>query len=99
MQLWNTEHSSIQEAITAKLDREIDVTGMSCPEFLAKHGYINAPIQTAARIQPNLKRLAFAWRYFHIIRLAYNLDNSKLLEHPIGTNFDREDNYLLHFDH
>lgn len=72
---------------------------MTCPEFLAEYGYMNTLIQTAAQIQPSLKRGAFAWQYLHSIRLAHNLDNAESLRYPIGTNIDLENNHLLHFDY
>lgn len=94
-----TTLSSIREATKAKLNREVEILGITYPDYIEDHGYIRNLLDVAIQILPGIKDGTQAWPYLHSIRKAYQLDNAKTLGYPAGTNIDREDNLLLHFDY
>lgn len=81
------------------LNRDIEITGLTCPDFFARHGFGGVLLDTVARLQPSLEHGAHAWRYFHNTRLAHNLNNAASLGYPPGTDIEDEANYLLNFDY
>ncbi|PVH70826.1 hypothetical protein DL98DRAFT_597488 [Cadophora sp. DSE1049] len=98
-QLLVTELSSIRKATEAKLNREIEILGITCPDFISEHGYTGTLMDAAVHIQPGIKTSAIAWPYLHSTRMAYQLNNAKTLGYPVGTDIDLEDSHLVHFDY
>lgn len=94
-----TALSSIREATKAKLNREVEILGITYPAYIADHGYIRNLLDVAIQILPGIKDGTQAWPYLHSIRKAYQLDNAKTLGYPAGTNIDLEDSLLLQFDY
>lgn len=56
---------------------------------------LDAAIQTL----PGMKDGTQSWPYLHSTRIAYQLDNWETLGYPPGTNINKEDSLLLHFDY
>lgn len=94
-----TALSSIREATKAKLNREVEILGITYPDYIWDHGYIRILLDVAIQTLPGIKDGTQAWPYLHSIRKAYQLDNAKALGYPTGTNIDPEDNLLLQFDY
>lgn len=94
-----TELSSIRKATKAKLNREIEILGITCPDFISEHGYTRNLMDVAAQIQPGIKNGARAWPYLHSTRIAHQLNDAKTLGYPLGTDINLEDSHLLHFDY
>ncbi|RDW79830.1 hypothetical protein BP6252_04468 [Coleophoma cylindrospora] len=93
-----TELSSIQKAIKAKLNQEIEILGITCPDFIREHGYTRNLMDGVVQIQSGIKKGA-VWPYLHSTRIAYQLNNAKTLGYPVGTDINLEDSHLLHFDY
>lgn len=93
------ELSSIREATKAKLNREVEILGITYPAYVFDGGYIRNLLDVAIQILPGIESGAQAWPYLHSTRKAHQLDNAKALGFPAGTNIDLEDSLLLHFDY
>lgn len=94
-----TEFSSIREATSAKLNREVEILGITYPAYIADNGYIRSLLDAAIQTLPGMKDGTQVWPYLHSIRKANQLDNAKTLGYPAGTNIDLEDNLLLQLDY
>jgi hypothetical protein len=90
---------SIRETTKAKLNREVEILGITYPDYIYDHGYIRNLLDVAIQILPGVKSGTQAWPCLHSIRKAYQLDNAKTLGYPAGTNIDLEDSLLLQFDY
>lgn len=87
------------EATKAKLKREVEILGITCPNYIADNGYIRSLLDVVVQTLTGMKSGTQSWPYLHSIRKAYQLDNAKTLGYPAGTNIDLEDNLLLQLDY
>ncbi|TVY35420.1 hypothetical protein LOCC1_G008265 [Lachnellula occidentalis] len=98
-QLLTTALSSIQQATSTKLNREVEILGITYPAYIYDSGYLRNLLDIAIEILPGMNDGTQVWPYLHSISRAHRLNNAKALGYPAGTNIDQEDNLLLHFDY
>lgn len=89
----------IQSATKSKLNRDIEIRGITCPYFLARYGYFTVLVDAISQMQPSLEHGSWARSYFHNTRLAYGIDTAESLGYPPGADIGDEVNLLLHFDY
>jgi hypothetical protein len=97
--LLTTALISIRDATKDKLDREIEILGLTYPSYIADGGHTRDLLHTAIEVLPGIEEGVLFWPYLHSTRQAYDLNNAEALGYPPGTNIDQEDSLILHFDY
>ena len=91
--------SSIQQATETKLNRKVEILGITYPTYIVDYGYLRNLLDIAIEILPGMNDGTQVWPYLHSIRQAYGLNTAEALGYPEGTDIDDEENLLLHFDY
>ncbi|TVY23259.1 hypothetical protein LHYA1_G007940 [Lachnellula hyalina] len=91
--------SSIQQATETKLNRKVEILGITYPAYIVDYGYLRNLLDIAIEILPGMNDGTQVWPYLHSIRQAYGLNTAEALGYPAGTDIDDEENLLLHFDY
>ncbi|THV55233.1 hypothetical protein BGAL_0011g00120 [Botrytis galanthina] len=96
-ELFNITLSAIQKETETKLNRPIEVLGITYLDVMI--GDLNNLLDVAIEILPGMKDGSQLRNYLHSMRLGYRLNTAETLGYPAGTDIDQESNLLLHFDY
>ncbi|TGO21191.1 hypothetical protein BPAE_0234g00030 [Botrytis paeoniae] len=96
-ELFNVTLSAIQKATETKLNRPIEVLGITYLDVMI--GDLNNLLDVAIELLPGMKDGSQLRHYLHSMRLGYCLNTAEALGYPAGTDIDQESNLLLHFDY
>ncbi|KAF7917202.1 uncharacterized protein EAE98_010307 [Botrytis deweyae] len=95
--LFKVTLSAIQKATETKLNRPIEVLGITYHDVMI--GDLNNLLDVAIELLPGMKDGSQLRNYLHSMRLGYRLNTAEALGYPAGTDIDQESNLLLHFDY